>query len=189
MGRTQRLVYIPSVSRHPESAMRRLAALAAAASLAAGAACASSNTSSGTPSGDPAPPFYRPKVTLGDVRLASAGIGGGAMDVLLKVYNPNDYDLESPRVAYRILVDTLQVASGLYDSDVTLTAGDTTALRVPASFTYRSLGRAGFALTNTGSVNYRVLGNMYVDTPGGRLGFPFDRAGWFSSLGAVRRSR
>jgi LEA14-like dessication related protein len=166
--------------------MRKLFVVAAVASLAAGVACAHGGAGKAA---DGAPPFYRPKVSLRDVRPSGVGITGGSLDVELKVFNPNLYAVEQPRVVYRVMVDTIQIAKGLADADMVIPAGDSATLRLPATFAYSRLGQAGVAMMQTGSVNYRVIGDMAVETQYGRYTFPFDRAGWFASLTAVQVSR
>jgi LEA14-like dessication related protein len=148
---------------------------------AAGFACASGNR------GPAPPPFYRPSVSLREVKLGGIGLTGGSVNVLINVYNPNDYGLATPRVAYRVYVDSVFLARGIYDADIMLESQDSVQLRIPASIAYTALGQAGRVLLNTGSVNYRVVGDITVGTPYGRYTFPYDRAGWFSSLDAVRR--
>jgi LEA14-like dessication related protein len=159
--------------------MRRVIAAAAMLAAATALACASAG-------GPPPPPFYRPAVYLRDVKLGGVGITGGSLDVLLNVFNPNDYGLEAPRVRYRVYVDTVPVARGVYDSDLLLESKDSVKLRVPASFSYLGLGQAGRALLNTGSLNYRVVGDITVSTPYGRYTFPYDRSGWYSALTGAR---
>ena len=151
------------------------------------AAAAVISCASGGSGGAPRPPFYRPNVSLRDVRLGSIGLMGGSLDVLINVYNPNEYELATPRVAYRVYVDSLPIARGIFDADIVLDSQDSVKLRIPASIAYTALGQAGRALLNTGSVNYRVVGDITVGTPYGRYTFPYDRAGWFSSLDPMRR--
>lgn len=132
----------------------------------------------------PSFPFERPTVALQDVRLRGAGLRGGAAEVELRVFNPNDYDLTSPRVDYRVLLDDVEVATGLTDLDVTVPAGDSVVVKLPANFGYLAMGRAGRVLVNSGAAPYRVLGRITVGTPYGRTAFPYDRAGQFSTLSA-----
>ena len=148
--------------------------------LALAAACGSSGS---RPSAPPVP-FDQPSVALRDVRLRGAGMTGGALDLQLRVYNPNDYDLQAPRVSYRVWLDTVQVAQGFADVDVTVPAGDSASVTVPASVGYAGLRRAGFSLMGSGAAPYRVLGRITVGTPYGRLSFPYDRAGRFATLNA-----
>jgi LEA14-like dessication related protein len=159
--------------------MRKVVVVGAVTATAAALACASSG-------GPPPPPFYRPNVSLRDVKLGGVGISGGAVQLVLSVYNPNLYQLESPRVRYRVYVDSVPLARGLYDADLVLASRDSITLQMPASFSYLSLGQASQVLLNTGAANYRVVGDITVSTPYGRYTFPYDRAGWFSSFDAAR---
>jgi hypothetical protein len=167
--------------------MRRSVVVAAVAAFAATIGCASGRSSvSGSPAAaESAPPFDNPRVSLRDVRLAGVGLTGGAMEIVLRVYNPNSYPLEDPRIAYRVMVGDNQLASGVHDTEVDVPAEDSALVRVPASFTFGGAGGAGRAVLSTGSVNYRVLGRIYADTPYGRLSAPYDRAGTYSTVSAV----
>ena len=170
--------------------MRRLALVAATASAALGLACASGGRSSTTAAGAaPAPPFYRPVVALRSVRFAGAGITGGTMDLVLNVYNPNEYRLLSPRIAYRVMVDDTELGRGTYDSEATVLPDDSVAIQVPVKVEYLSIGRGARALLGSGTLNYRVLGHIYVDTPYGRLAAPYDRVGRFSPMTAALPQR
>ena len=160
--------------------VRFLRPLPAFVLLALAAACGSSGN---RPSAPPVP-FDQPTVALENVRLRGAGLAGGALDLRLRVYNPNDYDLRAPRVSYRVWLDTVQVAEGFADVDVTVLAGDSASVTVPATVAYAGLRRAGIALAGTGAAPYRVIGRITVGTPYGRLSFPYDRAGRFATLNA-----
>ena len=145
--------------------------------LIAGAGCGSSSRSSGPPV-----PFDQPTVALRDVRMRGVGLLGGELEILLQVYNANAYDLVDPRVRYSVFVDTVLVATGFTDVTLTLPARDSAAVRVPATFRYTGMSRAGRVMMGTGAAPYRVLGRITVGTPYGRLTFPFDRAGRFSTI-------
>jgi LEA14-like dessication related protein len=157
--------------------------LTAGALLSAGAGCGSSGGSH--TSNEPPIPFDQPQVSLRDVRLRGVGLLGGALDVEMRVYNPNDYALESPRVNYRVYLDDVELATGFTDLNVVVPSRDSATVRLPASLSYAGLRRAGRSLLNSGAAPYRVLGRITVGTPYGRLSFPYDRAGNFATLNAV----
>ncbi|HEX6537298.1 MAG TPA: LEA type 2 family protein [Gemmatimonadaceae bacterium] len=160
--------------------MRPLLHSFTAVALVATLGCGSSG-----PSPEPVP-FEQPVVALRHVRLRGVGLRGGALEVEMGVYNPNDYDLVSPRVHYRVYVGDAEVASGLTDLNVVLPSRDSTVVRIPASVGYGAMRRAGRELLGTGAAPYRVLGRITVGTPYGRLSFPYDRAGQFSPMSARR---
>ena len=126
--------------------------------------------------------FREPVVTLRDVKLTGVGLTGGSLDVVLSVFNPNGYRLDATRMTYKLLVDTVRFAQGTVDNRFTVMEKDSSVVHIPVSFTYAGVGQAGRELMNTGSVNYRVLGDVTVGSPLGSFTFPYDRNGRFTAL-------
>lgn len=156
--------------------MRKLMAFAAIAGLGVSAACATVGRAA----------FKEPVVQLRDVRINGLGLTGGSMDVLLSVYNPNDFTLDASKMTYRIMVDSVKFADGTVDSRFNVDGNDSTVVTIPVSFTYSGIGEAGRQMINTGSVNYRVSGAVSVGTPIGSFDVPYDRTGRFSTFGGNR---
>lgn len=154
--------------------MRRFVAGAVAIALAT-TACATLGRST----------FQPPAVALRDVRVNGVGVNGGALDIVLGVYNPNHYSLNALHLDYHLFVDSVPVGSGTSGQTVALTSGDTTEVHLPLEFTWAGVGAAGRQLMTTGSVKYRVQGDLQVDAPYGSVAVPFDRTGRFSSLGGA----
>ena len=162
--------------------MRQLVLAGAIAATLAGTGCAGK----ARPAGPPRPAIVTPVVSLVDVRPAGVGLTGGALDVVLSVYNPNQFELHSPRVNYRLLVGDVRLADGDMSSDLVVPALDSVQVVLPAKFSYVAIGRAGREMLGTGTVDYRVLGDIDVGTQYGRYSVPYDRTGRFSSLTAMR---
>ncbi|AHG91044.1 Late embryogenesis abundant protein 2 [Gemmatirosa kalamazoonensis] len=131
--------------------------------------------------------FKDPIVTFRDVRINGLGVAGGSADVVLSVYNPNGFKLEGVRLTYNLMVDSTPVGNGALDDRFTVQKGESTEVRLPVSFTYAGLGAAGRQLMQSGSVRYRVLGDVTVATPLGNFTRPYDRTGSFSSFGRTSR--
>ncbi len=126
--------------------------------------------------------FAEPMVELREVQVVGLGIDGGSLDVILSVYNPNRFALDATRLTYRVDVDSVQLGSGALDSKFVVARGDTSLVRLPVRFTYRGLGQAGRQLLASGTVNYRVRGDMSVGTPIGTFTRPYDRSGRFNTM-------
>jgi LEA14-like dessication related protein len=126
--------------------------------------------------------FTEPFVELQSVDIVGLGLEGGNLDVILSVYNPNRFALDATGLTYRVDVDSVQVGSGELDTRFAVASGDTARVRVPVRFTYRGLGAAGRQLLTTGSVNYRVRGDLSLNTPLGRFTRPYDRTGRFNTV-------
>ena len=152
--------------------MRRTMMVAAAVALTALGGCGAIGTQS----------FAQPDVTLKDVKLTGVGLTGGSLDVVLNVYNPNNFRLDASRLTYKVMMDTVSFATGSIDQAMTVQSKDSTTVRIPVNFSYNGLGAAGRQILNTGSVNYRVLGDLVVATVLGNFTVPYDRTGRFSTV-------
>jgi LEA14-like dessication related protein len=157
--------------------MTRLVLLAASAAVAASVGCASMGRQA----------FKEPVVSLRDVKVTGVGLNGGSLDVVLDVENPNGYSLDATRLTYRVLVDTVQFATGVADSRFTVEGNKTTQVHLPITFTYAGVGQAGRQLLGTGSVNYTVAGDVTVGSPIGNFTIPYSRTGRYSTLGGNSR--
>jgi LEA14-like dessication related protein len=159
--------------------MRRRIAVAALATLALGG-CASLGLGG----------FKEPLVRFSDVKIRGVGLSGGSADVILNVYNPNGFDLNALRLTYTLMVgDNTELGRGALQNAFRVNDHDSTFVTIPVNFTYAGLGEAGRQLLQSGSVNYRVLGDLTVDTPLGAFTRPYDQRGRFSSLGSVQQNR
>jgi LEA14-like dessication related protein len=133
--------------------------------------------------------FREPLVHFNDARIRGLGLSGGAVDVVLSVYNPNHFDLNASRLTYRLFVEDKELGTGALANAFRVGGGDSTLVAIPVDFTYAGLGAAGRKLLDNGSINYRVIGDFTVDTPLGSFTRPYDQRGRFSSFGTTSQSR
>jgi LEA14-like dessication related protein len=153
--------------------MRKVAAAATAAVMLGLAACSALGRQA----------FQNPVVNLRDVRLMGIGTSGGNLEVHLSVYNPNSYRLDATRLTYGVFVgDTMRVANGALDARTSVQAGDSTIVKIPVSFTYAGVGAAGMQLLRTGSVAYRVAGDVTVGSIVGNFTVPYSATGQFNTM-------
>ena len=157
--------------------MRNLKFVVAAVALLGGAACATLGRAT----------FKEPIVHFQDARITGLGITGGSLEVKLSLYNPNGFKLDGTRLTYNLSVDSVQFGSGALADRFTVQEKDSTIVTLPLSFTYAGVGEAGRQLLNTGSVNYRVTGDLTVGTPLGNFTRPYDQTGRFSTLSGRAR--
>ncbi|HVZ47875.1 MAG TPA: LEA type 2 family protein [Gemmatimonadaceae bacterium] len=118
--------------------------------------------------------FRTPTVDLRDVRVRALGLEGGSVDVLLDVFNPNDYRIDATKLTYTLIADTSLVAEGAVTKRVTLRNRDHNDVVLPVSFTFRELLAAAEVMTRKGSVNYTVKGEVTVDSPFGSVTRPYE---------------
>jgi LEA14-like dessication related protein len=130
--------------------------------------------------------FEEPVVNFRNLEVKGLGLSGGSLDVVLSVYNPNGFKLDATRLTYQLQVDSIPVGNGAIDQEFVVQEKDSAIVRLPVSFTYAGLGAAGRQLIQSGSVNYRVLGDVTVRTPLGNFTRPYRGTGRFSALGGTR---
>lgn len=155
---------------------RQLVGMIGAAAVLGSAACATLGRSV----------FKEPVVTFRNVEVKGLGLSGGSLDVVLSVYNPNGFNLEATRLTYRLVVDSVPLGTGAVDSKFTVQENDSSVVRLPIQFSYAGLGAAGRQLLQSGTVNYRVLGDVTVSTPLGNFTRPYDRTGRFTAMSGTR---
>src|SRR6266542_3888201 len=133
--------------------------------------------------------FKQPLVQFSDVKIRGLGLTGGALDIVLFIYNPNGFNLNATRLTYKLMVEDKDLGNGVLDHAFRVKDHDSTFVTIPMDFTYAGLGAAGRQLLQSGSVNYRVMGDVTVDTPLGNYTLPYDQRGRFSSLGGTSQQR
>jgi LEA14-like dessication related protein len=129
--------------------------------------------------------FGKPTVSLENVRMTGIGIAGGNLEVVLKVYNPNEYRLDASNFHYEVEIDSTELAHGTLDRRFTVLPKDSTIVRIPVSFSYAALGAAGRAIWNAGALNYHVRGDITVLTPLGSRTIPFVQQGRYDTVGGT----
>jgi LEA14-like dessication related protein len=153
-------------------ALRALRALLALLALSSLSACAGFLRSE----------FGTPVVELKDVRMKGIGIQGGSLDLVLDVYNPNNYRLDTSRLTYTLSVDTAALATGAITKLVTLEAKKKTEVILPVTFSAKEIFGAAKIITQMGSLDYTVKGELTVATPFGNYTRPYQGKGRFDSL-------
>ena len=126
--------------------------------------------------------FTNPVVEVKDVKITGVGPQGGSLNVILDVYNPNEYRLDASRITYEVWVDTSQVATGAIDKLVTLSERGRSEVVVPVAFTFAAVRNALLQMTLRGTLDYRVKGQFTVVTPFGNITRPYSGTGRLDAL-------
>jgi hypothetical protein len=119
-----------------------------------------------------------PTLAFRGAALRTIGIGGGSIDVLVVIANPNPYHLTATRATYRLLtLDSTEVGHGAALERATIGAHDSLRITLPLDVSWSALGRASRTAAGAGSVDYRIVGDVTLDTPVGEHTVPFDARG------------
>ena len=126
--------------------------------------------------------FAYPVVEVKDVRVNGVGLAGGSLDIVLDVYNPNEYRLDATGITYNVWVDSSQVATGALDRLITLSEKGRSEIVVPVDFTFAAVQKALALFAQRGSLDYRVTGEFTVVTPLGKMTRPYSGKGRLDSF-------
>jgi LEA14-like dessication related protein len=126
--------------------------------------------------------FKEPVVTYREARVTGLGLSGGSLEVVLDIFNPNGFRLDGSRLTYRVDVDTVPFGTGMHESKFVVERGATSQVTLPLTFTWAGLGEAGRQFLQTGTVEYRVTGDITVATPLGQFTRPYAGKGRLRSI-------
>jgi LEA14-like dessication related protein len=121
--------------------------------------------------------FKDPDVHLDRAVLRGVGLTGGAMDLVVGVYNPNGFDLRGTKLQVGIDVEDSHLGDISYDSGFQVSKADTTLVTLPISFTWSGLAGAARAALRQSDLPYTLKGQLTVETPFGSHQIPFTREG------------
>jgi LEA14-like dessication related protein len=126
--------------------------------------------------------FANPVVEVKDVQVKGVGLDGGSLDVILDVYNPNEYRMDATRLTYQVWVDSSELATGAIDRLLTLSEKGHSEVVVPVEFTFAAVRSAMAKFAARGSLDYRVAGMFTYVTPFGNITRPYSGKGRLDSF-------
>jgi LEA14-like dessication related protein len=127
--------------------------------------------------------FYRnPTVQIADVRVIGLGFTSGTAEVLLRVENPNFFQLEVHEFEYVLEIEDRYdrwrpLAEGRSEERVRLPRRSTETVTLEIPFSYEALGVALRSWWDTGEVTYRIEGDLIGRGPTGGMNLPFRASG------------
>ena len=131
--------------------------------------------------------FSRPSLDLETIQVTGISFTGGSVDLILDVFNPNSYDLNTMRVEAGIDLEGTHFGDVSWEEPVTLPSGEHTTVRVPLSFTWSGVGAGARGLLTRGTVNYVLDTRLFLDTPLGDRAVGFETSGEVPLLEMVGR--
>ena len=121
--------------------------------------------------------FREPDVRLDRVILRGAGVRGGTMDLVLDVYNPNDFNLRGTKLQLGLDVEGSHVGDITYDEEFAVPQDDTTRITLPLTFDWSCVCGAVRAALDYGDLPYEMKGQATLRTPWGQRVVEFTKQG------------
>ncbi len=109
--------------------------------------------------------FTEPDVALQEIDVTGIGLTGGTFDLVLDVYNPNDYRIRSTRLEVGIDLEGTHFGDALLDRPLDLSPTYHSRIVVPVRFDWAGIGAGAKALVTRQSLGYAITGTVLLETP------------------------
>jgi len=109
--------------------------------------------------------FEQPQIALQEINITGLGLGGGTLDLVFDVYNPNTYRLRSTRLEVGLELENTSFGDALIDKPLDLSPENHSRVIMPVRFSWSGVGAAARALLEKREVNYGLTGAALLDTP------------------------
>jgi len=109
--------------------------------------------------------FQEPQIALQEINITGLGLTGGTLDLILDVYNPNDYRLRSTRLEVGLDLEDKHFGDALLDRPLDLSPTNHSRVVVPVRFEWAGAGAGMRALLGRRSIRYTLGGAVLLDTP------------------------
>lgn len=130
-----------------------------------------------------APIIEEPAASLERVVVRQVGITGATLDLVLRVHNPNGFDLRGGWIRFDLALADQPIGSVDATQPFRLPARAATDLVLPLQVTWSGLAPAARNVLQGRRAEYRVTGRIGVEAGGTKLAVPFARGGTVSILG------
>jgi len=118
-----------------------------------------------------------PKIKLNDISWGSISLDSASAVLDIGIENTNSFPIDLASFDYGFEIAGVRLAGARVEKGARFDEGGSGSLRIPISFSPKSLGLAGMKLITGGKFDYRLAGSMAAGTPFGDLEFPFDKKG------------
>ena len=109
--------------------------------------------------------FREPTVELQEVNVTGLGLSGGTLDLVLDVYNPNNYRIRSTRLEVGLDLEGAHFGDALLERPLDLSAEYHNRVVLPVRFEWAGVGAGARALMARRAVRYALTGAVRLDTP------------------------
>jgi len=126
--------------------------------------------------------IQKPTVEFQDFSIADIDFTGVNTMFDFKVKNPNPVGVKINGFDYRFIIEGNQFLSGNNPQEVLLKSAGESTISIPIAIKYLDVYKAVAALKGNDNVPYQLAGDIYFNTPIGRLQVPFSKRGNLPAL-------
>lgn len=121
--------------------------------------------------------FKEPAFRLERVVVRNIGLQGGALDLIVGVDNPNQFDLHGTGLEAGFDVGQSHLGTVRLTDDFAVFKARVTTLTLPLTFQWAGVGNAVRSALASGEIPYTMKGQARLETPFGGYDVPFEGEG------------
>jgi LEA14-like dessication related protein len=121
--------------------------------------------------------FKEPTFRLERVVVHGVGLQGGALDLIVGVDNPNQFDLHGTALEASFDVEQAHLGTARLTDDFAVAKASVTTLTLPLTFQWAGVGTALRSALESGEIPYTMKGQARLETPFGQSDVPFEGQG------------
>jgi len=126
--------------------------------------------------------IQKPTVEFQDFSITNIDFAEVGTMFDFKVKNPNPVGVKLGGFDYRFIIEGNQFLSGNNPKEVLLKSGGESIISIPISIKYLDVYKTASALKGNDNIPYQLAGDIYFNTPIGRLQVPFSKRGNLPAL-------
>ncbi|MFZ5517941.1 MAG: LEA type 2 family protein [Candidatus Zhuqueibacterota bacterium] len=127
-----------------------------------------------------------PDVRMGSLKLKNINFSGAELELKLNVNNPNNFNLLMNKLDYNVAINGATWAKGLTQKAMTIREKSESAITIPVSLSFSSMGRTIYnVIMGNEKLNYHLTGSLDANSSIPLLGqviLPIDRSGQIDML-------
>jgi len=115
------------------------------------------------------------EISLADVRVASIGLTSAKLEVVLRIYNPNDVTATLDRIDYELYGNGEFLGNGEFIRRVEIPPHSSKLVSSYFTLDYTGALKTVWSAIKKGDVVWKIKGITHIDTPIGTLDIPFEK--------------
>jgi len=115
------------------------------------------------------------EISLADVRIVSIGLTSAKLEVVLRIYNPNDVTATLDHIDYELYGNGEFLGNGEFIRRVDIPPHSSRLVSSYFTLDYTGALKAIWSALKKGDIMWKIKGVAHIDTPIGILNIPFEK--------------
>ncbi len=116
------------------------------------------------------------ELSLEDVQVVGVGLKSAELNIIFKIYNPNDITATLDKIEYSVYGNEMYVGDGKISERIDIPAHSQRLVKTQFTLYYSGAIDLMWSAIRKGEVSWRVSGTAWIDTPFMTMKIPFSES-------------